>query len=193
MWLKKHECKLGNLIWDRRPDTWVSRNQWNSSRHALEHFLHMLVQTLYAAQSSQGFHGFACEFTPFILWKEIQESRNHGCCIFHSVYITLLHFVNIEPLTARKNELEIHGNAIAFFYSLQSLQCQSWRKRSHFNREPTLPRWAETSSSSWGKRSISGWRLIATIRVWWYRGGAWTSHLLFLTSTFYVFQGLWYL
>lgn len=47
------------------------------------------------------------------------------CCIFHSVYTTLLDFVNIEPLATCNNELEIHGNIIAFFFSLQSLHCQS--------------------------------------------------------------------
>lgn len=55
-----------------------------------------------------------------------------------------------------KDELEIHAgaNIIAFSYSLQSLNCPSWGKRSHFDREPTLSRWAD-SHSGWWERNIS--------------------------------------
>lgn len=78
------------------------------------------------------------------------------CCFFHSVRTILLHFVNTETWAVYKDELEIHAgaNIIAFSYSLQSLNCQSWVKRSHFDREPTLSRWADPHSG-WWERNIS--------------------------------------
>lgn len=153
-----YEYKLVNLAWHSRPASWFSRSQWNSSSHALEHFPHLganLICCTWTADSPRA--SWVCRWAHTLPPMKGDPGDQEPCCsFFHSICTIWLHFVNTKTWAVYKDELEIHAgaNIIAFSYSLQSLNCQSWGKRSHFDREPTLSRWAGPHSG-WWERSIS--------------------------------------
>lgn len=179
-----YEYKLVNLAWHSRPDSWYSRSQWNSSSHALDHFPHLganLICCIWTADSPRASRVCRWAHTLPPMKGDPGDQEPH-CSFFHSICTILLHFVNTETWAVYKDELEINAgaNIIAFSYSLQSLNCQSWEKKESLRQgmQVHIPVDGKEVSPDHSRQ-----RLVATIKVWWIqspesRGGAWTSHLL---------------